>query len=59
MKTKKFSAKKKAKNKKRWSSGSFRSCSNCNMTDHNIRSCTKAGGGAYKKAQGTKKGKKK
>lgn len=57
-KTKKRAAKT-VKGKKRWSSGSYRSCSNCKMRDHNIRSCEKSGGGAFKKMQGTKKAKKK
>lgn len=33
--------KKHTKEKKRWTSGSTRSCSNCKGTDHNIRTCPK------------------
>lgn len=37
----KKAAKKSGGKKKRWSSGSFRSCSECHDPKHNIRTCPK------------------
>lgn len=37
----KMKAKKTAKGKKRWSSGTFRSCSECKSPEHNVRTCPK------------------
>lgn len=48
------SAAKKPGKKKRWTSGTFRSCSECQSTEHNIRTCPKKKGAAKKKAKKAK-----